>query len=72
MSDRNESTEDYAVSTDYAPDTVLHARRIVAIDRMAEALQHIADELKRTNDNKFGDIIIDEEDTIDGEWREKE
>ena len=72
MSDKNVSTEAYAVSTDYAPDTVLHARRILAIDRMTEALQHIADEMARTNDHKFGDIIIDEEDITDGEWREKE
>ena len=71
MSDRNESTEDYAVSTDYAPDTVLHARRILAIDRMTEALQHIADEMARTNDHKFGEIIVDNEDVTDGVWREK-
>ena len=71
MSDKNVPTEEYAVSTDYAPDTVLHARRILAIDRMTEALQHIADEMARTNDHKFGEIIVDNEDVTDGMWKEK-
>ena len=72
MSDKNISTEEFAISADFAPDTVLNARRVLAIDRMTEALQHIADELARSNDHKYGKIIINHADITDGMWREKE
>ena len=65
MSNKNISTEEFADYNRFAPDTVLEARKILAIDRIAEALNHIAVELARNGMKNVSEII-------EGQWREVE